>query len=383
MDRACIRAFLVTSTWLCAMGCRVSHETALKPDPLTLEPSEGQSGMAAPPATAAGGNAAEPAPPASGVGAAPQPPAAGMLAAGAAGVMAAAGQSAAGSGEPAAGMDAPPPLDAGMMPAPGASDPECDLSGIWIGKQLAVGVVLELPQSVNIWHYFEIAQQGDDFVVTNHTDCGVEVLGDVTVTITRATLEGTVMYNHQTGRKGTLKRSGVTCALDIARYWSVRGADEARYIPNPTRDSTEALADVARAKPLPTAAMQDGAIDPENDGHMGIAAQVSGIASGTRNSVQREWHRWFTEPGYEITPSTDWTSDLRIRAEYDMEESVIDPTSGLLTTVPAASTAYKHVMQLRFLGRTLSDPRAQAIVKSNPVETCYALQDALPAERLQ
>jgi hypothetical protein len=38
-------------------------------------------------------------------------------------------------------------------------------------------------------------------------------------------------------------------------------------------------------------------------------------------------------------------------------------------------------MRFRFLGRTTDDPRAQAIVKADPVETCYAIQDAIPAEQ--
>jgi hypothetical protein len=374
-------------------GCRVSHDMVLQPDPsgssAALTSQTASAGMLA--AAPMGG---------SGHGGVPYDmdasmPVAPPATAGKAGVaMAGSVAPAAGSGEPSAGepssgepragepsAGAPATPDAGPV-VMAASDPACDMTGVWIGKQIAVGVVLELPQSVNIWHYFEISQQADDFVVTKHIDCGVEVLGDVTVTITRATLEGTVQHNHQDGRKGTLERNGARCDLDIARFWSIRGAEEARFIPNPTRDSTEQLTAVAAAKPLPTAANPDGALDPENDGKPGIAAQITGIASGTRNSVQREWHRWFTEPGYEIAANTDWQTDLRIRAEYDMEESVIDPTSGLLTTVPAATNSVKHVMLLRFLGRDLSDPRAAAVVKGNPVDTCYALQDALPAERL-
>jgi hypothetical protein len=36
-----------------------------------------------------------------------------------------------------------------------------------------------------------------------------------------------------------------------------------------------------------------------------------------------------------------------------------------------------------FLGRTTDDPRAQAIVKAEAVDTCYAIQDAIPAQELK
>jgi hypothetical protein len=46
------------------------------------------------------------------------------------------------------------------------------------------------------------------------------------------------------------------------------------------------------------------------------------------------------------------------------------------------SGSAKHVLKLRFLGRDASDARAAALIESDNVETCYAIQDALPAEQL-
>jgi hypothetical protein len=298
-------------------------------------------------------------------------PSAGMggVAGGGAGL---AGQAAAGSGE----TTPPPPL--------GAKDPTCDLNGIWMGKQVAVGLALDAPQFVNTWSYLEISQTGSDFVVTKHIDCGLEVQGTVTVTLTRATLEGAVQHNMQNGRKGTFELKDGKCVLDIARYWSVRGADEQRFIPNATRDSTMSMADAQKLKPMPTPAMPDGAIDLEKDGELGAAAQVTGIVSGTRNSVQRDWNRWFTAAGgFEIAAAMDFTSELKIRAEYEIEEIVMAPATGLLTTLPDQTNEWNHIMRLHFLGRSADDPRAKPVVHSDPVETCYAVQDAMPAEMLQ
>ena len=265
----------------------------------------------------------------------------------------------------------------------GAKDPTCDLSGVWITKQVAVSLALDAPQFVNTWGYYEVEQSGSRFVVKKHIDCGAEVLGSGTVTLSRATLEGNVQHNMQDGRVGSFERIDDKCAFDIARYWSVRGAEEARFIPNPTRDATVSMAELARTKPLPTPNAPEGAIDLEGDGELGAAGQIAGIISGTRNSCQRDWDRWFTAPGYEITPSMDFTDDLKVRMEYEAEESVMAPTTGLLTTPSESTSAWEHIMFLRFLGRSKQDPRAQPFLHEDAVETCYAIQDAMPSEELQ
>lgn len=270
----------------------------------------------------------------------------------------------------------------GTAEPPGPADPTCDFSGVWITKQVAVSLALEQPQFMNTWGYYEVEQSGREFVVKKHIDCGAEVLGSGTVTLSRATMEGNVQHNMQDGRKGSFELMNGKCVFDIAHFWSVRGADETRFVPNP-RDSTMSMAELARLKPLPTPRMPDGAFDLEGDGELGAAGQINGIVSGVRNSCQRDWDRWFTAEGYEITPSMDFATDLKVRMEYESEESVMAPTSGLLVTPSEPTNDWDHIMYLRFLGRNLDDPRAQAIVHSEAVETCYAVQDAMPAEELR
>jgi hypothetical protein len=264
---------------------------------------------------------------------------------------------------------------------PRAQDADCDFNGIWIGKQITVSQALSLPQSSNNWYYLEFSQLGSTVEVKRHFDCGIEVRGSATVTLTRETTEALLSQNHQDGRKGTLIKDGNVCTFDGARFWSVRGGDEQRYLPNPTRDSADSITQVAAANPLPKPDNTDGAIDTEGDGKLGVAFQLTGIVSGTRNSVQRDWTRWFTEPGYEITPSTDWPDEIVIRADFDNEESVLDPTSGLLVSGSLPADA-EHVLKLRFLGRDVSDPRFTALVKETDLDTCFAIQDAMPAEEL-
>jgi hypothetical protein len=265
-----------------------------------------------------------------------------------------------------------------------AQDADCDFNGIWIGKQVTVSEAegIPLPQSSNNWYYLEFKQNGTDVEVSKHFDCGIEVRGSATVTVSPATVTALIQHNQQTGRKATLKKEGGKCAFDGARFWSIRGADEMRFIPNEARDSQDSIDQVAAAKPLPNKMMTAGAEDTENDGKLGVAFVVKGIIMGTRNAVQRDWTRWFTEPDFEITPSTDWKQDLKIRADFDNEENVLDPADGLITAGSMPSARAKHILRLRFLGRDKSDPRVSQIVKPKDLDTCFAIQDALPAEEL-
>lgn len=305
----------------------------------------------------------------------------------------AAGMGGAGSG----GDSAAPMAGSGTMsdagkdasmgePSAGASDPECDFNGIWIAKQMTVSEALSLPQTSNNWYYLELKQSGDEVSVVKHFDCGIEVRGSATVILSKATLMASIAHNVQTGRKISVSRQGANCSFEAARFWSIRGADELRYLPGEPkdgRDFPDKISDVAKSKPLPTAQMPDGAVDVDGDGKLGIAFQVTGIVMGTRNSVQRDWTRWFTEPGFEIAASKDFGSDLTIRADFDNEESIIDPTSGLLVSNSSPKASAKHQLHLRFLGRDTSDARAMAMIKATDIETCYAIQDALPAGTLE
>ena len=398
----------------CGMGCQQAGDTVLQPDVVTatgtagamntpvsgrgdLPASTGVAGVGSSPgrgAAANGGGVVGAAGGASvgvagaGVGAGVAGTAAvggGSAGSSVAGV-GAAGMSSGAAGEPVATMAGAGPGASGaggsteMM---GAADPDCDFNGIWIAKQMTVSEALSLPQTSNNWYYLELKQTGTAVEVTKHFDCGIEVQGSATVTTSRATIVGSLPHNIQTGRKITVMKQGASCSLDAARFWSIRGADETRFLPNETRDSADSVSQVSKTKPLPTTGMPDGAVDIEDDGKPGIAFQLTGVISGTRNSVQRDWSRWFTEPGYEIAASTNWTSDLKIRADFDNEESVLDPTSGLLVSTSAPKAGAKHAIELRFLGRDASDPRVSAVVKGSDIDTCYAIQDALPAGTLE
>ncbi len=260
-----------------------------------------------------------------------------------------------------------------------AKDADCDLNGVWAARQVAVSTALGIaPQYASSWYYYEFAQDGEDVVVKKHFDCGVHVKGSVTVVTSRATTEALMKRNLQAGRrKGTMKKVNGKCEFHLERFWSIRGANEAKYRPTGAATS-EAISALKVSNPLPTKNNTDGAEDWENDGQLGVAWQVTGIASGTRNSVQRDWTEWFTDSEFTITPATDWTSDIVTRARFDNEENVLAPTEGLLTELSQPNVSAKHTLTLRFLGRTKSDARAKELLKADDFDTCKAFQSALP-----
>lgn len=291
--------------------------------------------------------------------------------------------SAAGAAGSAMDAGATPDSDAQTPMQAVAQDADCDLTGVWIARQITVSEAISVPAYSNNWYYLELTHSGTAVEVTKHFDCGIEVLGAVTVTLPRSALEAQLTHNVQTGRKLTMVKEGSSCHLESQRFWSIRGADENMYLPEGDRSSEMDVRAVAASLPLPTADKPAGAIDPDGDGKPGLAFEITGLISGTRNSVQRDWTRWFSDTGYEIAPSNDWPSDLNIRADFDNEESVLDPREGLLSSGSTPKAGAKHTLRLRFLGRDSSDARVTAIVKPGLVDTCYAIQDALPAEELQ
>ena len=261
-----------------------------------------------------------------------------------------------------------------------AKDADCDFNGIWAARQITVNSAgFAGNQFANNYYYLEIQHDGETLTVSKHFDCGIKVLGAATVILSRASLEALMQHNVQTGRKGKAYKDGSKCHFELERFWSIRGADESRFVPSP-RNSTMSMADAAASMPIPTSAAE-GAEDWENDGQPGSAWQVSGAATGTRNTVQRDWTQYSNDDTYSISPAMDWTNDVKVRAQFDSEEKILHATNPLLNAGSTPNGSEKHNLTLKFLGRSLTDARAKALIKDADVDTCFAVQQALPAQQ--
>lgn len=256
---------------------------------------------------------------------------------------------------------------------------DCDFTGLWIARQNTESLVGPLAQYANAWYLFEFEQDGEELVVKHHIDCGVEVRGSVFVQLAPETARALMQHNRQAGRKGTLKKqSDGTCAFELERFWSVRGLDEATYVPSP-RNTDKSIAEVAASIPLPPADKPELTEDWDEDGQPGVKWEVSGITTGARHSAQRDWTRYFTSEGYAIEARADWPKDLIVRAEFSNEEVVYAADEPSLRQLSMPNAAAQHTLTLRFLGRTRSDARAKAVLKADDFDTCKAIQAALPS----
>ena len=273
----------------------------------------------------------------------------------------------------------------------GVPSADCNLTGVWITKIITVTQALSLPQYATAWYYVKIDQPAGsgDFTVTQAMDCGSEVHGSVIVSLLPATLEAHMKHNSQVGRKGTMKKSaGGGCVVAVEPFWVLLGAED-RFLP--PRNTTEEIETVAMRLPLPNLDRPDGAEDWDSDGKLGVSWQVSGVIQGSRSTVQRQWHRWFTTERYAVSPAMDW-GDILVGADFDKDEAIFDPTTGPLVSpsysVRTPGTPNRYFM--RFLGRDENDPRAKAAIRgTDPIgntaaamETCLMMQDALPAENM-
>lgn len=278
---------------------------------------------------------------------------------------------------------------------PTPQDPDCDLNGIWIAQQISVATAIGAAQYGNVWHYLEFEQNGVDVRIAKQFDCGGAVKGTLNVTFRDATTRSVMTHNRQMGRRGTMKKNASGgCDVAFERFWGVRGAVEANFIPSGGRNSMADMTQVQAERPLPKPMTPAGAEDWDGDTFMGIGWDVAGAVTGRRHSVQRDWSSWFTDATYPVTAALNWTTDIVLRAEVDLEDSVFatEPANNFLLASVATSDIrnVNNRLVMRFLGRNASDPRLRAvpITGTDPVAdpatalaTCLAIQAALPVKQ--
>ncbi len=253
----------------------------------------------------------------------------------------------------------------------------CDMTGMWAAKAspYALDSLFSSPQRSNNWYYLEIVDRGDEIEIVDGFNCGIQVEGAASVTITRATTQALMERNSPIGRRGLFRDADDgTCEMRLERWFWVRGADPS-FLPTSFSDYLEL--DVLDAdNPLPTPEDPTGADDPENDGELGMAYQVGGAVRGTRNVIQRDWNEFFSTPERHPTPET--LDDFEVGFNYDSVEVLLSVTGctggcGLLEAGSAPDPEGDH--HARFV-RVGPDFRQAA-----DIDTCFAVQDLIPFER--
>lgn len=257
----------------------------------------------------------------------------------------------------------------------------CDMTGYWAIRQstyLRETILGGLQVSSN-WFFFRFAQEGDSFRVLDALDCGIEVTGSATVRYTPESLRAILQTSGMDGKTGRPARRGTSraaaggCAVTFERWYAVRGVTDAFLPADPT--STPELSTLT---PLP--AVKDpvagtetpaGAIDPDGDGLPGLAFQIEGIASGVRNSAQRDYKEYATPPGAAV-PAAAMSFDLP--GAFDLQESILRVTEcgtacGLLATSARVAKDIPPRITFSFVGRDIAGPRVSQVARRAPGES--------------
>jgi len=175
------------------------------------------------------------------------------------------------------------PTMAATMAANGEPPGECDVSGRWLVTSHLTTDALGALQYGHYFEYFEIEQHGDAFSVTKGFMCGVDAVGDGTLSANvdfsgaRMALPSRVRYD---GRKGTATKAADGCQIELENWYTVRGATIPFYLdPNnklPTADQ-------------PATDTTPGWEDWDNDGNPGITGVLTGVVSGKIFVAPRVW----------------------------------------------------------------------------------------------
>ncbi len=278
---------------------------------------------------------------------------------------------------------------------------ECDMSGYWAVREtdFTRDSIIGAVQSSSNWFLYRLEQTGDDFRIAESLDCGVHVTGSATVDYTPASLRVIIHRSRMDAqapggrgpRKGTSRKSGSGCAVDLNRWYKIVGAVDSLL---PTDFLAKPPPPLSSLPPLPKVndpvvgqESPAGADDPDGDQIPGVAFSVLGIAKGIRNSAQRTWKQYATLPDAPV-PASSLT--LEIPGGFDLQESVLRVTEcgGACALVAAPARAAENLtprMTLFFIGKTLGSPRVADVVAGAPrqdlnadLSTCAKVRLLLP-----
>lgn len=276
-------------------------------------------------------------------------------------------------------------------------DTDCDLTGWWAAREtdFTRDTVVGAIQTSSTWFLYRFSQTGDDAVVEEELHCGVHVSGGASVDYTAGTLRG-LLYANRMDRGGshgprhaTSRAEGGGCAVSLDRWYAVRGASE-DYLP-PDFVAKPALASLP---PLPSVddpvtsnVSPPGSTDPDGDGVPGAAFDIRGLVSGVRESAQRDWKEYVTQPG---APVPAGGLSLLLPGVYDLQENVLRVTNcggscGLVASLGHVAKELTARVVLYFLGKTFGGPRVSKVVVDTPranldhdLTTCANVRLVLP-----
>lgn len=266
-----------------------------------------------------------------------------------------------GAGGGSSGGDAAELAD--VMEVIQGGDGACDLSGIWATEVQTFSAAFGQRAVATNWYYFEIQDNGDEFVVTRGVDCQFQVACAAVVNLSEATAKTLISYsdpgllsemgvaanaNSEVGRGGVFREAdGGGCEFSLDRWYKIRGADPATYLAEPETYEGLELNDPS-LPPLPDQDNPEGNEDWEGDLNPGISLITSVPVNAQRFVVQRDW----TE--VEMTMVPEDANDFTVPLQFDNQEGIVAATNPILI-IPSIPECEGHSM--RWI--RISDPMPQ------------------------
>ena len=291
-------------------------------------------------------------------------------------------------------------------------DTACDMTGWWLAREndSVVDAILGAPQPASTWYLYRFTQSGPTFQIEQAIHCGFHVTGSATVDYTPGSIRGLLYENDPTvsgphPRYGTFQLQGSACTFTFNRHYRIRGGQTpllpADFTTHPALSTLPPLP--YEDDPLhPTGQHLQYQEDTDGDGWPGIASQITGLASGIRESTQRDFKEYATSPPGNFVPGGETVPpnsiQFTVHGNWDLQESVLEVhdcgesadggegVCGLIKTPGNPNDArFPPRITMRYLGSTLTSPRVASVVLSDPgvsadldVETCANVRIALP-----
>lgn len=283
-----------------------------------------------------------------------------------------------------------------------AQSRSCDMTGWWVAREtdFSVDEILSQVQTSSNWYLYHFSQTGDAFQVVESIDCGIHVTGTVAVDLDDGGVRGLLWKNDMSDgsahgpRKGTFKPDGDNCTFTMDRWYNVRGVldsllpadftanpDLSTLTPLPYEDNPEWTAGTPHGQHL------DGAEDTDGNGIPGILWLISGNAGGQRDTAQRDWNEYFTDPAQPIPAKA---GEFVAGCNFNNQENILH-VGGCGVLGCGVLLAGSHPapqpdrVTFRYLGPDLSDANVSAVVVApirksldDDMQTCANVRAALP-----
>lgn len=284
-------------------------------------------------------------------------------------------------------------------------DAACDAGGLWAIRQTDFALAnlgTKSVQTSSNWYLVEIAQTGTTWRVTRSLFCGTHVTGSVTVHLTDEATRGLLYANTWSdqnpggARTGEMYEDGESCRFTASRHYFIRGgspallpatfADEPELATLPTLPVSNDIYDVTKGGDLDLARDEDG------DGFPGVPYAVTGLVTGTRSVVQRDWSEYESDQDH---VAQKFSAEFFARSDFRVDDRILHLECAKpgekcplleIGTIPATDRVGR--VFFRWLGADTKGPRAKEILAGEPFvdpkidfETCMRIQEKLPHDK--